>query len=116
MALLVVLIVVVATDIPIDKSPLRAMARGSQISCAVVAAVSQVMHWIATRNLATEARPMILNDCEQGIVDHIPPPGAVSRELSYSEIVTGDAGIYSYTHPTRVKVFDPDAVRTGTKP
>ena len=45
-------------------------------------------------------------------MNHLPAP-AVSRELSYSEIVTGDTGMYSYTHPTRVKVFDPEAVHTG---
>ena len=58
---------------------------------------------------------MTLVDCEQGGMSHITAPGAPSRELSYSEIVTGDTGMYSYTHPTRVKVFDPEAVRTGNK-
>ena len=48
------------TKVPIDKSPLRAMARGSQIACAIIAVLLQLGHWKATRNLATEPRPIVL--------------------------------------------------------
>ena len=49
-----------STKVPIDKSPLRAMARGSQIACAIIAVLLQLGHWKATRNLATEPRPAVL--------------------------------------------------------
>ena len=102
LALFIVIMVISATDLPIEQSPLRSMSRGSQISCAVIAAMMQLLHWKATRNLATEPyQVVIVGDCEMGEPDCSHRSEGMERSIHSSQsvgkgghvaVVEGDGG------------------------